>query len=241
MIGVFDSGLGGVLLLEKLAKNYPDQTFLYHADRKNVPFGNKNDQQLTEIFKENYQYFIDKGCTDLIVACNTMCSVINFNDYNRIKIHDIIASTVDKVNLDVNSNILVLGTEKTVEKGRYKQLLDNKNYNVQSIALPKLASMIEEYCNYDVIKEYVYELIKDIKNIDGIVLACTHYPAVKKVFAELFDVPIYDSNDLLYDFLSKDDKGEVIIDLKKDNDLEKYLHEHLTVRYKYYEDCFGIR
>ena len=62
MIGVFDSGLGGLLVLNDLAKDYPKQQFLFHPDRKNAPFGNRSDDELQAIFKENLTYFKKRGC-----------------------------------------------------------------------------------------------------------------------------------------------------------------------------------
>lgn len=241
MIGVFDSGLGGILLLEKLAKKYPHQTFLYHADREHAPFGTKTDEELIEIFNRNYDYYLAKNCSDLIVACNTLCSTIDFSSYKAIKIHDIISSTIEQIDLAPGSNILILGTDKTIEKGRYADLLIKKGHLPISKPLSKLASMIEDYHDIKEIDSYIHKELEDIRDIDAVILACTHYPAVIDIFQNIFNVPIYDSNDLTYSFLSDDNDGKVLIDLKKDDNLEKYLQRHVRVEYKFYEDSTSIR
>lgn len=243
MIGVFDSGLGGIMLLDNLAKNYPNQTFLFHAEREKAPFGNKSDAELITIFEDNYAFFKANKCSDIVLACNTLCSTIDFSKYHELKVHDIIEPTVNKMNLDKDARILVLATDKTTKKGRYTKLLNQNGYsNITAIALSELASMIETYQSQEDIKAYILSKTANLGKFDGVVLACTHYPAVSDVFAEIFQASIFDSNNLDFVFNSYEQAlGEIIIDLKPDSKLESFLHRHLTVGYRYYENCSCIR
>lgn len=237
MIGVFDSGLGGTLLLENLAKNYPDQEFLFYANRKNAPFGKKSDEELKVIFNECITYFKSHGCSDLIVACNTLCSTIDFSEYSDIKIHDIISSTVQELNVALDSHILLVATTKTISKGRYLEILNQRGYhNISCVALGELAEMVENYASEDEVKAYISSVIPDAK-YDAIILGCTHFPAYHNVFKELYGAPIFDSNNLKYQFISKpSNRGAIYIDLEKDAMLEKFLSQHLKEEYHYYED-----
>ena len=234
MIGVFDSGLGGLLVLNDLAKDYPKQQFLFHPDRKNAPFGNRSDDELQAIFKENLTYFKKRGCQDLLVACNTLCSTIDFSTYTDIRIHDIIEKTVNTVDVDNHAHILLLATAKTIEKGRYERLLKARGYNnITALALPLLATLIEEYAGEETVYDYLKLMFKDIKDVDAVILGCTHYPAVKEQIKAFFPVKIFDSNNLQYSFLSNDKKGAVYLDLPKDEGLLHFLDHHLDISYQF--------
>ena len=70
-IGVFDSGIGGLTVLEELKKMLPKEDFIFYADSANNPYGEKTDEELNGIVSNIVDFLIDKGCKIIVIACNT--------------------------------------------------------------------------------------------------------------------------------------------------------------------------
>lgn len=236
MIGVYDSGLGGLMLLKHIRKTFPNETILYLGDRKNAPYGTKTREELTNIFNKNIDFFKRNNVKDLIIACNTLCSIIDFNQVEDIKLHDIITKTVKQVELNKDARLLVLATPLSIEAGRYKQELEKLGYkNCIYKALPKLAGMIEDFASDDLIYTYLEDEFKDIKgNIDGIVLGCTHYPIVNDLFLKFFNVPIYNSNELGFFIEASNDGAKLLMCVDKSNELEDFINRYVQLEFEYF-------
>lgn len=190
MIGVFDSGIGGLSILEELRKELPNEDFYYYGDSLNNPYGEKSDEELFKITSSVVDYLINKGCRVIVIACNT--ATTRCIDGLRDKYRDIIfIGTVPaiKVACDNNfKNTLVMATPATIESERTHELIrDNKksDQNIYLVSCFGLAKSIEDN-DKDKIVEILKEDFKDYKdkNIDCIVLGCTHYPFIKKEILE---------------------------------------------------------
>ena len=79
MIAVYDSGLGGILSLNKIIKDYPDEKILYFGDSHNAPYGNKTFKEISELVEKNITMLENVGVNDLVLACNTICSIVDFD------------------------------------------------------------------------------------------------------------------------------------------------------------------
>lgn len=186
IVGVFDSGIGGLSVLRELEKILPNEDFYYYGDSLNNPYGEKSDEELFSITSGVVDYLVNKGCRLIVIACNT--ATTRCMKYLREKYKDIIfVGTVPaiKVACDRNfKNTLVMATPATIESERTMELIrDNirKDQNIYLVACPGLANAIEDN-DQEKIKEILKDTFREYKDkeIDSIVLGCTHYPFIKE-------------------------------------------------------------
>lgn len=186
IVGVFDSGIGGLSVLRELEKILPNEDFYYYGDSLNNPYGEKSDEELFEITSGVVDYLVNKGCKLIVIACNT--ATTRCMKYLRGKYKDVIfVGTVPAIKVACDrdfKNTLVMATPATIESERTMELIrDNirKDQNIYLVACPGLANAIE-----DNDQEKIEEILKDTfreykdKEIDSIVLGCTHYPFIKE-------------------------------------------------------------
>lgn len=236
MILVYDSGLGGISALPSLVKKYPHQDFLFFGDREHAPYGNKDPEILQKLFVDNLQKLKQEPIQDIIVQCNTMCSLLDFHS-SSYHIHDIIDKTLQKCEvLPHEASILVVGTALTVQKRRYQNGLAKMGFqNVQAVALKELAGLIERFANIEEIRIYLRQELASY-HPDYIILACTHYPFYASLFTEITGAICLDSNDLSFDFLSPEiAEGRLRLFLKQDAQLNNFLDHYLPLPYSWYQ------
>ncbi len=186
IVGVFDSGIGGLSVLRELEKILPNEDFYYYGDSLNNPYGEKSDEELFSITSGVVDYLVNKECRVIVIACNT--ATTRCMKYLREKYKDIIfVGTVPAIKVACDrdfKNTLVMATPATIESERTMELVrDNirKDQNIYLVACPGLANAIE-----DNDQEKIEEILKDTfreykdKEIDSIVLGCTHYPFIKE-------------------------------------------------------------
>ena len=186
IVGVFDSGIGGLSVLRELEKILPNEDFYYYGDSLNNPYGEKSDEELFEITSGVVDYLVNKGCKLIVIACNTANT--RCMKYLREKYKDIIfVGTVPAIKVACDrdfKNTLVMATPATIESERTMELIrDNirKDQNVYLVACPGLANAIEDN-DQEKIKEILKDTFREYKDkeIDSIVLGCTHYPFIKE-------------------------------------------------------------
>ena len=191
-IGVFDSGIGGLTVLEELKKLLPNEDYLFYADSKNCPYGEKSDTELYDITSNIVDYLINKDCKIIVIACNT--ATTRCIKYLRDKYKDMTFIGTEpaiKVACDRDyKNILVMATPATIASERTSILVnDNKKEyeNVYLVPCEGLADAIEtdNFKKQEEIVSSIYEEYKD-KEIDAIVLGCTHYPHIKDLISKYF-------------------------------------------------------
>ena len=193
MIGVFDSGIGGVTVLEHLLKILPNEDFLYYSDTKNLPYGEKSYDELVKICDGVVDCLIKNGAKIIVIACNTASAICK--DYLRSK-YDIEIVAIEPAIKVVYDNAkdyktMVMATPATINSSRFRELYqkyDNKKTILVSCS--GLARLIEEG-NHEKIINYL-EKIKH-NNVKNVVLGCTHYPLIKEEIREVFgDVSFFD-------------------------------------------------
>lgn len=186
IVGVFDSGIGGLSVLRELEKILPNEDFYYYGDSLNNPYGEKSDEELFEITSGVVDYLVNKGCRLIVIACNT--ATTRCMKYLREKYKDVIfVGTVPAIKVACDrdfKNTLVMATPATIESERTMELIrDNirKDQNIYLVACPGLANAIEDN-DQEKIKEILKDTFREYKNkeIDSIVLGCTHYPFIKE-------------------------------------------------------------
>lgn len=181
-IGLFDSGIGGFTVLKELKKILPNENYIYLADLMNSPYGEKTGEEIFNFSKKNIEFLIKKGAKLIVFACNTASSfnVEKLRTIYNVPIITVIDSAINAIDGEYE-NILLAATSATVKASVYKDKIKNKiTYtNFYSEACVKIASIIEENnLNPDQIQDVVdsYILKYREKNIDLLILGCTHYP-----------------------------------------------------------------
>lgn len=196
MIGIFDSGIGGVTVLKKILKLLPNYQYIYYSDSINNPYGDKSSQELETITKDIVKFLIDKGCKIIVIACNTasaVCKDFLRKEFN-IPIIAIEPALKQVINNSPKGNTLVMATKGTIESEKFLELY-HKYYNKNMIikSFPGLADLIEKDKKDD-IKLYLKDNLQ-YKNIDNVVLGCTHYPLIKKEIIDVLgNVNFYDGS-----------------------------------------------
>lgn len=173
-VGIFDSGIGGLTVLNKLSSKYKNNDYIFFGDRINIPYGEKSKKELFDLSSKIIDFLISNEVDMIVIACGTVssnCYKELLDKYKNINIVDIISPTVNYINNKKIDSILVIATSKTVDSHIFKNLLKDKN--VYEKACPFLVDMIEN--NKDIKLE---ECIND-KKYDYVLLGCTHYPLIK--------------------------------------------------------------
>lgn len=189
-IGVFDSGVGGLSILNELVKELPYEDFYYYGDSLNNPYGEKSDEELLKITSNIVEKLINKNCKLIVIACNTATTRC-MKKLREIYSNVIFVGTVPAIKVACDKrfkNTLVMATPATIESERtYELIRDNKRYdqNIYLLPCPGLAMAIEEK-DEKKIKRILQNDFKDYKDkeIDAIVLGCTHYPFIRKEILE---------------------------------------------------------
>jgi len=196
MVGIYDSGLGGLTVFKAIQERQIFSNFVYLADTANAPYGEKTHDQVFEYSVRVIDFLFKKGCTLVIVACNTASagalrkiqSEWLPEYYPDKKVLGVIIPTAEAV-CDISkfnkSRVGVIGTSLTINSGKYEQEIKkiNPELEVFSQATPLLVEIIEAgderaSLTKEILKNYLQPLLD--KNIDILVLGCTHYPFLEQ-------------------------------------------------------------
>jgi glutamate racemase len=193
-IGVFDSGYGGLTVLKELVKTLPDYDFLYLGDNARTPYGTRSFEVVYEYTLQSVKYLFSQNCPLVIIACNTASAKALRNiqqlDLPKIapdrRVLGVIRPSVEKVaEITVNGHVGVLGTTGTVVSESYPiELQKWSGGHVKSTvqeACPMWVPIVEnneigtEGADY-FIKKNIQNILKKDKELDTLILGCTHYP-----------------------------------------------------------------
>ena len=182
MIGVLDSGIGGVSVLKELVKFLPHGHFIYYSDSLNNPYGDKGEEEVYIIVKKIVDYLLERGCVAIVLACNTASAVCVKRLRREYPATLFIAiEPAYKMVYDYNPSgkTLVMATKGTLESEKFLALY-HKYDNKKTILLPciGLADLIEEG-NMQQVDHYLEKKLGKYKDVDNVVLGCTHYPLIK--------------------------------------------------------------
>lgn len=240
-IGVFDSGLGGLVIARAIRKTIPEYDYIYLGDTKRLPYGNKTQDEIYQNTIQALEYLFKKDCVLIIIACNTVSSQalrkvqqewLPKSKYFDRKILGVIRPTVEVVGGFVN--IGLIGTVRTVDSTAYSQELKkiNSEMNLLDRATPKLVSMIESgKYNEKILKNYLVPF----KGVEVLIFGCTHYGMLRKEIQSILGpkIKIIAQEDILpkklKSYLAK--HKEITKRLSKNNKFE-ILVTKLTERYK---------
>lgn len=214
MIGVFDSGFGGLTIHRALIEAMPDKDFVYLGDNKNAPYGTRPPIEVLTLTCAGLEVLFDQGCTLVIVACNT-ASVVALRwiqqqwlqprirkDGIRRNVIGIVVPTIETVTgvqwneearLGGGGTVAVFATARTVDTGNYPFEIKKRRPDIHVVqqACPELAGAIEAGAGHDALTKLVREYVAAAEAQlggqvpDSVILGCTHYPLVSDIFTEV--------------------------------------------------------
>ena len=183
MIGVLDSGIGGVSVLREIIKLIPKGHFIYYSDSVNNPYGDKSKDEVYVIVKNIVAYLLDKGCIAIVLACNTASAICvkrlrsEYPDTLFIAIEPAYKMVHD---YNPEGNTLVMATKGTLESEKFLALYHKYDNNKTTLlSCSGLADLIEKG-NMEDVNLYLENNLKKYKGVDNVVLGCTHYPLIKE-------------------------------------------------------------
>jgi glutamate racemase len=191
--GIFDSGIGGLSVASSILKAKLFDEIIYYGDTARVPYGNKNESTIIRYSLEAMEFLKNFNINFLVVACNTASAVAidELKKEAHFPVVGVIEAGVRAVeNEDKESNILLIGTKRTIQSKKYERLLKEKGFkNIISIATPLFVPLVEEGITDGKIVSDIFELyFKNIdkKKIDIVILGCTHYPFLSNSLQKYF-------------------------------------------------------
>lgn len=190
-IGIFDSGVGGLSVLGELKKLLPNENFIYFGDSANVPYGEKSKEELISFSRNILNYFKSQDVKMVLMACNTSSAVtldVVKGEYD-FPILGLIEPTAKFLADQDPSTVGIIATSATIKSNAYKdKILKYSPKNIYQMACPGLVELVEEEkIQTDEAKELVKTYIEPLmeKNIEKIVLGCTHYPFLGDLIIDL--------------------------------------------------------
>ena len=192
-IGVFDSGLGGLVVTKAFINALPEYDYVYYGDTEHLPYGEKTSGQILSYTIETIKFLISQNCGLIIIACNTATSIALRYLQQRfipsfapdVKVLGVVIPTVEEALLDNAQKVGVVATNATVRSHIYEQELHKikPDLEVREIAAPELVPFIEAD-NFVEAKKSAIEYAKKFEDVDSLILGCTHYPLLKEYFRE---------------------------------------------------------
>jgi len=251
-IGIFDSGIGGLAIAKSISQNLPNETLVYFGDTKHFPYGEKSAGTIKEYAKKITEYLLEKeDCKCIIIACNSASTAsyeyLRDEFKGKVPIINVIDPIIERVVVDENiKNVGVIGTRATIDSGVYKEKFNRRKptLHISQLATPSLAPMIENgydkaIINPDVVNGYLAS--PELYGIDTLVLACTHYPYIKKQINKFYinQINLVDSIAIVTDKLKSILDNEKMLASEKEGDDVVYISEHTEAFQKNAKSIFG--
>ena len=239
-IGVFDSGLGGLTVLQKLIKTNK-ANYYYFGDSLRAPYGNRDKAEIIKFAEEIVDFLQGFDIDYYIIACNTISALASkhLSDKYKKKFYPITDAGIEATKL-YDGDFLVLGTKATINSHFYKNNIQN-NSKVYEVAGIKLVDYIEngKISGYELDKALgQYLEIANKEKIENIILACTHYPIITEAIRKnlTYQANIIDPADYLKLDLPENEDSSVNIFMSKiDPSTEKIIKNLIYCDYNLVE------
>lgn len=188
-IGLFDSGIGGLTVAKAILEQLPNESLIYFGDTAHLPYGDKSADTIRFFARTIGTFLLSKECKIIVIACNTASSVafdlLKSMAGDKTYIFNVIDAVVEEIIQKKYKKVGVIGTLGTINSNAYKNkiLQIDSQVEVRQLATPLLAPMIESgfvdgHISNAVIEQYLNA--PELQDIETLVLACTHYPLIKK-------------------------------------------------------------
>jgi len=193
MIGIFDSGSGGLSVLKALREKNKDADVVYFGDIKNIPYGNRDKKEIEQLTIAGLKILKDHGVTHIINACNSMSaamllSTLRILDISPESIIEMIGPTVLHMK-DEKGKIGLVATKVTVDSQGYQDGFRMVGKSINIYPNKTLVEAIESGLDTDVVSPIVEKILDDVSKdkCDKLILGCTHYPLVRDIFEKVLE------------------------------------------------------
>lgn len=192
LIGVFDSGIGGLTVTKEIVKQLPKESIIYIGDTARVPYGTRSKEIVTQFALELVSFLLKRNVKALVVACNTISAqaLQEVKKISPVPVLDVLGPAVKKaVETTKNRKVGVIGTQGTINSKAYEKeikKLDPK-IDVISVSCPLFVPLAEEGMHkHEATKSIAADYLNHIKEsgVDSLILGCTHYPLLLETIRE---------------------------------------------------------
>ncbi|HTU83718.1 MAG TPA: glutamate racemase [Candidatus Acidoferrales bacterium] len=189
MIGVFDSGLGGLTVVKRVRERLPGADVLFFADQAHVPYGDRDPSELHRLLAANLAWLDARGAEIIVIGCNTSCAIAERYGWPSTRAHvlDLIDSAATAVQRAGFRRIGVVATAATVAAGSYGRTLRSAvpGAEVWEVAAPALVPLVEAGALYgDAPRAAVAAVCDELpRGLDAVIYGCTHYPLLAEHFS----------------------------------------------------------
>jgi len=207
-IGIFDSGIGGLTVAHAIVKQLPKENIIYFGDTAHLPYGDKSAATIQAYSIKIAHMLLQQECKLILIACNSASTAAFELIKEYVGTKAIVMNVIDPLVHHLrdhysHKHLGLIATRQTVNSNVYKKKIDdvNRGIKITSQATNLLASAIEEFQNNPVIDSLLKEYLTPLKNkdLDALILACTHYPVVKNKIVDFFEnkIDIIDPSDIV--------------------------------------------
>jgi len=189
MIGVFDSGAGGLTVLKEIREILPDYDTIYLGDTARYPYGSQSAKMIQRYAKEDADFLINRGAKVIVIACNSASAAAGemLSSELQIPLFNVIQAAIEEaVKVTKSKRIGIIGTKATINSGVHEMLLKKliPNSLVVAKATPLLVPIVEErWWRHPETMRIIRRYLRPLKNahLDVLILGCTHYPMLEKL------------------------------------------------------------
>lgn len=187
-VGVIDSGVGGLTILQQLQRDFPCCNFVYIADSAHCPYGTKQPQDIFIRVQALIRFLQDVGAQAVVIACNTASVYADtLKSQFDLPIYDVITATCKRVvDVTVSKRVALLATNATVNSQVYQRKLNEHGVTVVSFACSEFVPFVEA-CEVETpeCSAAVDRALSNLSqhNVDAVILGCTHFPILRKQIA----------------------------------------------------------
>jgi glutamate racemase len=193
-IGIIDSGVGGLTVAKEIMRQLPNENMLYLGDTLHSPYGTKPISDVRKYSLEAMDTLLEQGVKSIVIACNTASAAAladareRYESAHGVKVFEVIRPSVKQaIRITKNGKIGVIGTEATINSRIYQDILElTEGIQAYAVPCPKFVELVESGetvgARVKEITETYLAPLKD-KNIDTLILGCTHYPLLKGIIS----------------------------------------------------------
>ncbi|MDY3337720.1 glutamate racemase [Riemerella anatipestifer] len=236
-IGVFDSGVGGLTVAKEIKRQMPHENIIYFGDTKHLPYGDKSKEAIVRFSEKIAEFLLEQNCKAIVIACNSATA----NALKEVKelvgdraiVFDVVNPVAEKIAYEIHTNVGVIATKATVNAGIYKKSIRrfNKFIKVDELATPLLVPAIEEgFKNHPITHSILYHYLSNskLKNIETLILGCTHYPLLLEEIKQYYGsrVRVIDSPSIVANYIKISlEKHHLLNSEQKTTEMKFYLSD----------------
>ena len=194
-IGIFDSGIGGLIVANEISRLLPNEKIVYVGDTAHAPWGDKSPRAITQYATKITEFLSQQACKAIVIACNTASCITKEAILAQVGTETLVLDVIEPVLEHLKAHyhhcqIGLLGTKRTIQSQTYQkriQALGNQ-LTVNAIATPILVPLIEEgFAHHPATKQLLFEYLQcnQLLSSKALILGCTHYPLIEADIKEI--------------------------------------------------------